>query len=294
MEKILWLAEQSNVKNKKRSGGKKAGQVLIKWTSIMDDLLVTHVRIQRAYIKTNKTLAEKWTQVIVGLWRESSFSRLGIPPISNKSAQDHFEKIFTSFKIKYGMDNAGANLSGNQPVQDLNSMDSMLYSMYEEINRAGEEKEKDKIEGEKKRAKIDATQMAFLSKIGGATRTTPVKIPEAVYSSALTHSSNDISNSGSINSISGSSKISNSSAKRRLDEAKEVIDFMEKLEDLSKSETDKFELLENSIKDSSSRTIAAVNKSSEINVIAIQNLNDSITNGFHSLINAIYLLNQNK
>ena len=121
----------------------------------MEEKLVGTVLAEKAYIKTDITMAKKFDIVKAKLILDRDFmSIVGMADKSGQAFEKKFKTLLKSFRTRHALDTEGANLSGldGDTLVNMNRLDSALYAISLEIEHA-DEKRRVLTEKEKQRNK---------------------------------------------------------------------------------------------------------------------------------------------
>jgi hypothetical protein len=115
----------------------------VRWTTIMEEKLVSTVLAEKAYIKTDITMAKKFDIVKAKPILDRDFmSVAGMADKSGQAFEKKFKTLLKSFRTRHALDSEGANLSGldGDTLVNMNRLDSALYAISLEIEHADEKR----------------------------------------------------------------------------------------------------------------------------------------------------------
>ncbi len=115
----------------------------VRWTTMMEEKLVSTVLAEKAYIKTDITMAKKFDIVKAKLILDRDFmSIVGMADKSGQAFEKKFKTLLKSFRTRHALDNEGANLSGldGDTMANMNRLDAALYAISLEIEHADEKR----------------------------------------------------------------------------------------------------------------------------------------------------------
>ena len=109
----------------------------------MEEKLVSTVLAEKAYIKTDITMAKKFDIVKAKLILDRDFMSIaGMADKSGQAFEKKFKTLLKSFRTRHALDSEGANLSGldGDTLANMNRLDSALYAISLEIEHADEKR----------------------------------------------------------------------------------------------------------------------------------------------------------
>ena len=131
----------------------------LKWTPEMETALVGLVYLLKAYRKGAENIKDKYTKIIVSLWKLVDFSSQGTP-LATGAMQKKFTNIYRDFKIRYGLSDDGERSNMSAISEDPPPMDIQLLDIYKEVEeKKDHESKKNASEDEKKRNLSDITDV---------------------------------------------------------------------------------------------------------------------------------------
>ena len=98
----------------------------------METALVGLVYLLKAYRKGAENIKDKYTKIIVSLWKLVDFSSQGTP-LATGAMQKKFTNIYRDFKIRYGLSDDGERSNMSAISEDPPPMDIQLLDIYKEV-----------------------------------------------------------------------------------------------------------------------------------------------------------------
>jgi len=124
-----------------------------KWTTAMEEKLVSTVYAMKAHIITDVSKNKKWEQVKAKIVEDRDFAAVeGLAEKTGQAFEVKFKALMKKFMASHSIDKEGANLSGldGDVLSHFNRVDNCLYAMALEQWEQDESK-KEKTEKEKSR-----------------------------------------------------------------------------------------------------------------------------------------------
>lgn len=214
----------------------------LRWTPSMEEAFVSLVFLHKAYMKGAENIADKYTKIVLSLWKMNDFNSQG-PPLAAEAIEKKFNNLLKNFRDMHGLSEEGERTNLSALKEDLSPMDQHLKSIHCELEeRRMTEYKKKASEAEKKRNISDITDAV----VRGGGKEELLKLADATQLSCSSTSSAGVKEFSRMNSGKGAKKRERAQSQLLEDEEFDAIKkqvMVEKAAEIARDDRARQELL---------------------------------------------------